>query len=206
MKTRTLTQQCARIVIGAVPLVMRSIRGEIRRQSAPLLSVPQVRTLAFLQHHPGACLYHLAEHLGVTRPTASILVDRLVNRSLVARTPDPAERRRVVLTLTAQGARRFERARRSTEAWIGVQLAGLPPGDLRRIVDGLTVLEGVFIEPSTDGRQDATPSRRTRPRQRQAIVPGRAGHAPPGRVSDASDRARRSHGGEREHPAPMRGR
>lgn len=43
---------------------------------------------------PEASLSALAENLGVSRPTASVLVDRLVQRGLVARGTDPAERRR----------------------------------------------------------------------------------------------------------------
>ena len=51
-----------------VPRIMRAIRAEMRRQGAPLLSVPQVRSLAFLHRSPGACLSHLAGFLGVSRP------------------------------------------------------------------------------------------------------------------------------------------
>ncbi|HSB81119.1 MAG TPA: MarR family transcriptional regulator, partial [Candidatus Methylomirabilis sp.] len=97
--TRVTPNACARTVMETVPLVMRFIRGEMRRQSAPLLSVPQFRALAFLHQRPGACLFAVADHLGVSRPTASTIIDRLVRRGLVARSVDPHERRRVILRL-----------------------------------------------------------------------------------------------------------
>src|SRR5213593_56534 len=94
----SVADRCAREILETVPLVMRVVRGEMRRQGAHLVSVPQFRALAFVERHPGASLAGVAEHLGVTAPTASTIVDRLVRRRLVGRVPDPAERRRVVLS------------------------------------------------------------------------------------------------------------
>ena len=92
---------CAREVMETVPLVMRFIRKEMRSRRAPSLSVPQFHVLTFLSCEPGAPLSSVAEHLGVTRSTASAIVDRLVRRKLVSRTAHPQERRCVVLTLTS---------------------------------------------------------------------------------------------------------
>src|SRR3974377_815227 len=93
LATEVSPQSCARAVMEAVPFLMRFLRMEMRRQRAPHLSVPQFRVLAFLSRHPGSCLFAVADYLGVARPTASILVDRLVRRGLVTRTVNPAERR-----------------------------------------------------------------------------------------------------------------
>jgi DNA-binding MarR family transcriptional regulator len=139
-----LAEQCARAVVETIPRVMRAIREETRRHGAPLLSIPQLRTLAFLARQPGACLLHLAENLGVSRPTASTLVDRLVRRGLITRTQDPRERRRVVLTLTPPGARHFRRARRAAHVWLATTLAHLSPEALRRISRGVTMLGEAF--------------------------------------------------------------
>jgi len=153
-----------------VPWVMRAIREETRRHGAPLLSIPQLRTLAFLDRQPGACLIHLAEHLGVSLPTASTLVDRLVRQGLITRTQDPRERRRIVLTLTPPGARHYRRARQSAHAWMAATLAHLSPEALRRISRGVTMLGEAFtgagrdesrlrltVSVPADGR-DATPA------------------------------------------------
>lgn len=145
MNHARLTDQCAQTVIDAVPKVMRAIREEMRRQGAPLFSIPQLRTLVYLHRRPGSCLFHLADHLGVTRPTASAIVDRLVRRGMLARAKDPQERRRVLLTLTPEGARHLERARRSTQAWMAHALSGMSPINLRYIMHGLTLLAEPFI-------------------------------------------------------------
>ncbi len=137
-------EECARAVMEAVPLVMRFLRGEMRRQRASHLSVPQFRVLAFLTRHPGACLFAVADHLGVARPTASILVDRLVRRGLVTRTDDPEERRRIALRLTAAGARHFQQAREATRAWLAGVLRGQSPSCLQQIAQGVTLLGETF--------------------------------------------------------------
>ncbi len=137
---------CARAVMETVPTVMRFIRTEMRRNRAPSLSVPQLRALAFLHHNPGACLFHVADHLGVTRPTASVIVDRLVRRGLLVRAEDPRERRRIALTLTPKGARHLEEARSATRSWMTNVLAPLPKATLRRIAEGVGLLGGAFLE------------------------------------------------------------
>jgi DNA-binding MarR family transcriptional regulator len=149
----TLADQCAKVVMETVPPVMRVIREEVRRRGAPHFSIPQLRTLAYLHRRPGACLFHLAEHLGVSRPTASSLVARLVRRGMVARGTNPEERRRVALTLTPVGARHFRRARQSAQAWMAAVFAGQSPTTLRCITEGLSLLNKTFGEASNGNRR-----------------------------------------------------
>ncbi len=132
-----------------VPRVMRAIREEARRRGAAFLSIPQLRTLAFLHRRPGACLFHLAEHLGVSRPTASTLVDRMVRRGMLTRTPDPQERRRIVLNPTPLGVRHYLHTRQSTQVWMAAMLARLSPDALRRISQGISLLDEALN--ATDG-------------------------------------------------------
>jgi DNA-binding MarR family transcriptional regulator len=154
MSTADLADHCAQAVMETVPHVMRAIREQMRRQNSAPLSIPQLRTLAYLHHHPGACLFHLAEHLGVTRPTASSIVERLVRRGMVTRVADPRERRRIVLTLTPLGAEHFQAARQATQAWMGTALSRLSHPKLMRILQGVTLLREPFPGPaSEDGRK-----------------------------------------------------
>jgi DNA-binding MarR family transcriptional regulator len=146
--TRVTPNACARTVMETVPMVMRFIRGEMRRQRAPLLSVPQFRALAFLHRSPGACLFAVADHLGVSRPTASTIIDRLVRRGLVARGVDPRERRRIILTLTDTGARHLQRARKATRSSMADVLGPFPRATLHRIAEGVSLLGEAFKEAS----------------------------------------------------------
>src|SRR5437870_1160225 len=94
---------CASEILEVVPAIMRSIRAEMRSRRAPEVSVPQFRTLALLNRKEAASVSQVAEHLGLTLPSASKLVDDLVDAKLAKRAVDPADRRRVALALTAGG-------------------------------------------------------------------------------------------------------
>ncbi len=144
MSTQKLADECAQAVLETLPQVLRGIHEEMRRQGAPLLSPPQLRTLAYLHRSPGSCLFHVAEHLGVTRPTASVVVERLVRRGMVTRAADPQERRRVILELTSMGAWHLQRARQASQTWMASALSRLSPASLRRIKEGMTLLAEPF--------------------------------------------------------------
>ncbi len=143
---KSAADRCAREVMESVPVVMRYLRREIRRQGAAFLSVPQLRTLAFLSFSPDSSLAGVAEHLGVTPPTASAIVNRLVQQGLVSRAGHPRERRCIVLALTKPGAQRLHHVRRATCSIMAKVLADRSPEELRKIVEGMTVLGTVFKE------------------------------------------------------------
>ncbi|HXZ24826.1 MAG TPA: MarR family winged helix-turn-helix transcriptional regulator [Nitrospiria bacterium] len=142
--TGPAAEQCARQVIDIVPLVMRFLRREFRRHSAPLLSVPQARTLAFVERTPGSGLSDLALHLNVARPTASLIVNRLVHQGLVRRAEHPRERRRCVLSLTPSGARRLITVRAAACAVVAGVLSVGSAGDIKAISRGLERLKVAF--------------------------------------------------------------
>jgi DNA-binding MarR family transcriptional regulator len=133
-----------------IPLVMRFIRAEMRTQGLPSLSVPQFRTLMFLYRHPGSSLSSLAEHLGVTRPTASALTERLVQRGFVDRTEHPKERRQVALNLTDTGSAHLQQIRQRTRTKISQMFVSLSEAQQLQIVEGLAVLNDVFEETASE--------------------------------------------------------
>lgn len=135
---------CARELLETVPLVMHALRGEMRRHRAAGLSVPQFRTLGFVGRQAGASLSAAAEHMGLTLPSMSVLVDGLVARKLVARAPDPRDRRRVTLTLTPRGRTLLERTYREAEARLAERLSALSPGERDAVQHGLRLLRGIF--------------------------------------------------------------
>ena len=122
-----------------IPRAMRQIRG-VARSMAGGLSVPQFRTLGFLERHPGSSLMDVADHLGISQPGASTLVDRLVTSGLVARDIDAAERRRITLVLTPDGRARVASATITVHAWWVRQLGELSPRELDILIVGLGLL------------------------------------------------------------------
>src|SRR6202162_1323794 len=67
------------------------------------LSMQQLRAMYFLRDEEGVSVGRLAELFGIGLPAASLLTDRLVRSGYVERRGDPADRRRVLLSLTSAG-------------------------------------------------------------------------------------------------------
>ncbi|MCC6190880.1 MAG: MarR family transcriptional regulator [Anaerolineales bacterium] len=140
----TDSEACAREVLDVVPLVMRTIRGEMRRHRGPELGVPHFRVLAFLSQNPGASLSAVAEYVGLRLPSMSTLVAGLVERGLIARCPSPTDRRRVSLALTERGEARLSQARQAALALLAQQLSALSVQEREQVVAGLAVLRAAF--------------------------------------------------------------
>lgn len=66
--------------------------------------------LAHVPAEGSLSLRQLAEHLAIGLSTASVLMKRLERRGLVARRRDPADERRLALTLTVDGRAALDRA------------------------------------------------------------------------------------------------
>lgn len=139
-----MAERCAQEIVETVFLVVRFIRKEIQRNGALSLSLPQLRTLAFLSRCPGAGLSSLADDLGVTCPTASAIVNRLVRQGLVTRTDHPRERRCIVLTLTRAGSQSLRHARQVACSLVANVLAGRTSAELQKLRKELALLGDVF--------------------------------------------------------------
>lgn len=139
-------EDSAREVLDVVPLVMREIRTELRRQGANELSVPQFRTLMFLDRKKQGSLSDVAQHLGLTLPSMSVLIDGLVDRGLVRRQSDSTDRRRVTLMLTDRGRTRIDRARAAAHKHLTDLFRGVPAADRSVIAKAMQILKSVMIK------------------------------------------------------------
>jgi MarR family transcriptional regulator for hemolysin len=123
---------------------MRYIRHEMRTHRHARLSVPQFRALVFVSGNGDASLSALAEHLGLSLPTASRMVDLLVRRGLLERHVDAADRRRVALALTARGRATYQWARRATQTALAGQFAALSAAQRGLISQAMRLLNRMF--------------------------------------------------------------
>jgi len=137
-------ESCASLVADTVPLVMQTIRAEMRRHRGSDLSVPQFRTLTFLRRCPGASLSAVAEHVGLTPPSTSKMIDRLEKQGLLARYKKPGDRRRIALKLTPQGLSTLDTAASATRQRLAEQLAALSPEARHQISEAMHNLRQVF--------------------------------------------------------------
>lgn len=107
------------------------------------LTFAQARALIILAAKKALTVSQLARLLDVGNPTASILIQKLVERGLVTRTEDDADRRQTVVRLSEKGAeigagRRSERAQQ-WQRW----LSQLNDEELSGLAHGLSALLAV---------------------------------------------------------------
>ncbi|HZN16114.1 MAG TPA: MarR family winged helix-turn-helix transcriptional regulator, partial [Acidimicrobiales bacterium] len=100
------------------------------------LSLPQYRLLVFLSRRAEVAS-GLAGGLAVSPPTVTTLVDGLVARALVERTPDADDRRRVRHELTPAGRRLLADADAALDERLRSLAANLPAAQARRALDAL---------------------------------------------------------------------
>ncbi|MBI5568017.1 MAG: MarR family transcriptional regulator [Chloroflexi bacterium] len=135
---------CAHEILEVVPQIMRAIRTEMRRHRTADLSVPQFRTLAVIDRNANASLSDVAEHIGLTLPSMSKLIDGLVARKLVTRQTDPTDRRRMTLALTRSGQAALEASRAATRACLAESLAALTDAERATVVKAMEALRPIF--------------------------------------------------------------
>ena len=74
----------------------------------------------------------------------SVLIEGLVQRGFVNRTPDKLDRRRVLLTLTPEGERQHTQALDGTAAWLVEVLEPLDEHQRRAIVEAFEIMRPLF--------------------------------------------------------------
>ena len=125
-------------------LLMRAARTLRRRFGAVLapwdLSPHQARALRVVCSRDGVRLSELAEALRIAPRSATEVADGLQERGLVARTPDPGDRRAVLLHLTDEGRRVRAEVGRARAADNEELLARLSADDRATLTRLLTAL------------------------------------------------------------------
>ena len=137
-------RQCAREILETVPLVMRFIRDQVRQRRTAGLSLPQFRTLIFLNRVKNSSLSAVAGHLGLSLPAMSRLINGLVDDRLVERQPVSTNRRQIALTLTARGQATLEKVRDEIRLRLADSLKNLPAAEQKTVQRAMRVLHKVF--------------------------------------------------------------
>ena len=107
----------------------------------PALSDTQLAALATLERHGAMTPGELAEHEKVQPPSMTRVIAALADWELVTRSPDPTDRRQVILSVTSRGRELVQQARRRREAWLARRLAELTPQERAALLAAAPVLE-----------------------------------------------------------------
>ncbi len=147
MRNKSVTPlDVARLLTQVAHRLMRDIHQHLRHYyEGPRVTMPQMRVL-HMASQDAPTLSDVADALRVTRPTATRLVDGLVQRGWLTREIDPQDRRRIRLRTTPEGRRILAHVQEAVHASVSERLARLAPADLEALFRGLQALEQVLRE------------------------------------------------------------
>jgi DNA-binding MarR family transcriptional regulator len=160
MTTSRPPRDAAREILKIVPLVMRTVAAELRA-NGELPAPAHFGLLTILARHPRT-LTELAMLQGVSLPTMSNSISRLVERGWVRRVFPARDRRVVIVEATALGKATVKRVGRAAEAHLAEKLSGLEAESVVRLHAGLAVLRRVFAEPAGRPKNGRGSTRRAR--------------------------------------------
>ena len=120
------------------------------------LSMSQIGTLFHLHGKGTMGVTDVGEHLGITSPAASQLIERLVQQNLIERTEDPNDRRVRQLKLTEMGQDVLRKGIHARQSWMIKLAAALSPVEQEQVIHVLNLLINKSRQIDTPTAPDTT--------------------------------------------------
>jgi DNA-binding MarR family transcriptional regulator len=125
--------------MDAVRAVVRALRINTRAIELEIgISLAQLFVLQQVAHRPATSLNDLAERTATHQSSVSVVVRRLVDRGLVTRRADAADKRRVQIELTADGKKLLVGAPETIQVRLMGALQQLNPAERKQLAQLLS--------------------------------------------------------------------
>lgn len=132
-------EQASRAVRAVVSRLRRRL---LKASAAQDITLSQGSVLARLSDAAGVTASELAAAEGVRHQSMTATVTGLADLGLVRRTPDPADGRRLLLSLTPEGERRVAEGRQARTEWLATRLRDRCTEEERQtVLAAMSVLE-----------------------------------------------------------------
>jgi DNA-binding MarR family transcriptional regulator len=138
----TSTPDVAARLRFAIARTARRMRQEAGGELSPSL----VAALATIERHGPLTPSELAARERIQRPTATRVLARLESEGLVARTPDPHDRRSSLVAATPAARALMEELRTRKTAYLARRLEGLSAEDRATLDRAAAILEEMLSE------------------------------------------------------------
>jgi DNA-binding MarR family transcriptional regulator len=144
--TRTVSSEQVEAVMAAARALVGISAASIADVDK-IVTVPQLRVLMMIATRGPMNLGSVADGLGVSAPNASRICDRLLRAGLLNRREDPADRRSVALSLTADGDRLIDRVVRHRRTAVRRVLRKMTETERDAVAAAMTVFARTAGEP-----------------------------------------------------------
>jgi DNA-binding MarR family transcriptional regulator len=125
--------------MDAIRAVVRALRINTRAIELEIgISLAQLFVLQQVAHRPATSLNDLAERTATHQSSVSVVVRRLVDRGLVTRRADTADKRRIQIELTPAGEKLLVGAPQTIQVRLMTALEQLPAADRKQLAQLLS--------------------------------------------------------------------
>jgi DNA-binding MarR family transcriptional regulator len=135
---------CAESVVEVGLQITRFVRAEALRMHPAGLTLGQFRALAYVNSAPHCAPSELAEHLMLSRPAVTRLIEQLVQHGLVTREAAQDDRRRQRLAVTKDGKVRLDAYYTATRGLVAERLAALSPDERDLVIRAFERVRSLF--------------------------------------------------------------
>lgn len=132
---------------GRLRLAMAGLNRRLRKDWPDDMTPSRLSALAIIAHDEPLAVGELAKRMAVSTPTVSHIVEALDKLGLIARRPDPHDRRICRLTASAKGAGLLEELGRRTTGTLADRIHELPPDQRSALEAALPALEALAEAP-----------------------------------------------------------
>jgi DNA-binding MarR family transcriptional regulator len=127
-------------VAAALPLRVAALNRLFLRRTSVDVARTEASVMAAISEGPRR-ITDLACATGVTQPAMTLVVNRLQERRLVTREPDPEDRRAVRVALTPAGVELFAQLREEYRALLHREMASLSDDDIEVLARATQVID-----------------------------------------------------------------
>jgi DNA-binding MarR family transcriptional regulator len=138
-----LAAECHEAAHAVFAAINRNVGSELLSLDMPMGQFKAIATVTMFGPQP---VGELGRRLGISEPAASLLVDKLEERGLAARTRDEHDRRRTLVTATPAGDELATRLRQGREEQVQRWLDALTDAELEGLLLGFRGLLRIVQE------------------------------------------------------------
>jgi DNA-binding MarR family transcriptional regulator len=131
---------------GQLRLVIVRTARRLRQEAGGELSPSMTAALATVGRHGPLTPSELAARERIQRPTATRVLARLEEMDLIARTPDPNDRRSSLVAITEAGSTLLDALRTRKTAFLAERLEGLAADERAAVERAAGILERMLAE------------------------------------------------------------
>lgn len=99
-----------------------------------------VKVIFFLMHHGSAPISNIAEHLSISKPNMTPIIDKLIQEDLVMRCEDPNDRRVILIEKTEKAAKLFENHKQLIKQILAEKLEVLSEEEIAKLHEAILVM------------------------------------------------------------------